>query len=325
MTIDCKTTIVNHASRAQASGIVPAGYRRTTDVDKQVTVRRLGGHLGATIGGIALSGDLAREIVNWIRHALHRHKVIFFRAQHHLDGPNQEAFAALLGPLERYSNAPVMNGTGHLWSMNSDDGLRADSWHTDVTYQQAFPSASILRAVRLPPFGGDTLWASTVAGYQALPPPLKLLAENLRATHANFGPAPTVTTANYKDPQGFVPTLFQSEHPVVEVHPVTAERSLLLGHHWRSFVGLPTAESLALYEIFQRYVTRPEHVVRWTWEEGDVAIWDNRATQHYGSADYDETRLMHRVTLAGGPVVGVHGDSSEAQNDRVPDRPERTS
>lgn len=296
------------------------------DKTASVTVAPVNSEIGAVVEGVRLSRDLPPKVVDAIKAALFRHRVIFFRDQHHLDGREQELFAARLGPVEAYANAPALEGTENIWSMNSDDGIRANSWHTDVTFAQRVPAASVLRAVTLPPQGGDTLWASTMAAYAFLPEPLKLLAENLRAVHANFGPPPTRTTSKgYKLPPDFVPELFQAEHPVVHVHPVTGERGLILGHHLRHFVGLEVPDSFTVYQLLQNYVTRPEHCVRWQWRPGDVAIWDNFSTQHYASADYSATRLMHRVTLEGHVPVGVDGRPSVSQNDRVPLRLTRTS
>jgi len=104
---------------------------------------------------------------------------------------------------------------------------------------------------------------------------------------------------------------FRTEHPVVRVHPETGERTLLAGDFVRSFVGLDDHESSVLLELLQRRITMPENTIRWNWVPGDVAIWDNRATQHRAIDDYDnQPRLMHRVTLTGDVPVNVHGEPS---------------
>jgi taurine dioxygenase len=104
---------------------------------------------------------------------------------------------------------------------------------------------------------------------------------------------------------------FETEHPVVRVHPEAFEPSLLLGHFVKPFTGLSTTDWAALFALLQRHVTRLENTVRWTWRDGDVAIWDNQATQHYVVADYDDQpRLMHRITIAGDIPVGINGDTS---------------
>src|ERR1700722_5431806 len=106
--------------------------------------------------------------------------------------------------------------------------------------------------------------------------------------------------------QAFVSEVYETEHPVVRVHPETGEPALLLGGFAQRLGGHTLSEAGALIPILQAYVARPENVVRWHWQEGDVAIWDNRATQHYAIADYeDQRRRMQRVTTAGIPAVGV--------------------
>jgi alpha-ketoglutarate-dependent sulfate ester dioxygenase len=106
---------------------------------------------------------------------------------------------------------------------------------------------------------------------------------------------------------------------VVRVHPETGEPALLLGHFARSFTGLSSADSAALFALLQRHITRLENTVRWTWRHGDIAIWDNQATQHYAVADYDGLpRLLHRVTVAGDIPVGINGDTSGAQGRHQP-------
>src|SRR6201996_3598047 len=148
-----------------------------------LTVTRLGSRIGAGIDGVQLAGDLDAATVEEIREALLRHKVIFFRNQHHLDDAQQQAFAARLGtpiahPSVQHQNAPIIT------PINSDYG-KANRWHTDVTFVANYPAASVLRAVTLPSYGGSTLWASTAAAYQELPEPLKHLTENLWALHSN--------------------------------------------------------------------------------------------------------------------------------------------
>jgi alpha-ketoglutarate-dependent taurine dioxygenase len=104
---------------------------------------------------------------------------------------------------------------------------------------------------------------------------------------------------------------FETEHPVVRIHPETGEPTLLLGHFVKSFTGLSSTDSAELFALLQRHVTRLENTVRWTWRDGDIAIWDNRATQHYAVADYDdEPRLLHRITVAGSVPVGISGDTA---------------
>ncbi|HTM83698.1 MAG TPA: TauD/TfdA family dioxygenase, partial [Mycobacterium sp.] len=252
-----------------------------------ITVTKLGSRIGARIDGVQLTGNLDGGTVDEIRAALLRHKVIFFRGQHHLDDQQQHAFAALLGtpiahPSIQHADAPIITPIG------SEYG-KANRWHTDVTFVPNYPAASILRAVTLPSYGGSTLWASTAAAYVALPEPLKLLTENLWALHSNRFDyvAEPATDAQRTYRETFEKADFRTEHPVVRVHPETGERTLVAGDFVRGFVGLDSYESATLLELLQRRITLPENTVRWSWEPGDVAIWDNRATQHRAIDDYD--------------------------------------
>ena len=260
-----------------------------------VTVTKLSSRIGARVDGVKLGGDLDPATVGEIRSALLAHRVIFFRSQLHLDDDQQLDFARLLG-------TPIANPAAHRTRRG-----RPTIWHTDLAYFPNYPAASILRPVNLPAYGGSTLWASTAAAYTELPEPLKALVENLWALHTNrYDYVMSETTTG--DQQ--VPD-FRTEHPVVRVHPETGERSLLTGAFVRGFVGLDSHESSVLLELLQRRITVANNTIRWNWELGDVAIWDNRATQHRAVDDYDDQdRLMHRVTLMGDVPVDIHGQQS---------------
>ncbi len=287
----------------------------------KMTVTKLGSRIGARIDAVRLGGDLDAAAVDGIRRALLDHKVVFFRGQHHLDDAAQLAFAGLLGTPIGHPAAAVLAAKNApvITPIDSEYGT-ANRWHTDVTFAANYPAASILRAVTLPSYGGSTLWASTAAAYEQLPDPLKSLVENLWALHTNRydyvsaqaqASQKTMTDAQRAFRQAFEKRDFQTEHPVVRVHPQTGERTLLAGDFVRGFVGLDSHESSVLLELLQRRITLPENTVRWNWEPGDVAIWDNRATQHRAIDDYDDQpRLMHRVTLMGDVPVNVHGERS---------------
>ena len=285
----------------------------TTPSTSTLTVTQLGGRIGARIDGVRLDGGLDAATIGGIQAALLRHKVIFFRGQHHLDDAQQHAFAARLGtpiahPALQQENAPIIT------PINSDYA-KANRWHTDVTFVANYPAASILRAVTLPSYGGSTLWASTTAAYQALPEPLKHLAENLWALHSNRFDYVAVSQMRTEEQKAhrarFEKVDFRTEHPVVRIHPETGERSLVAGDFVRDFVGLDNYESQLLLELLQRRITLPENTIRWQWQAGDVAIWDNRATQHRAIDDYDDQyRLLHRVTVMGDVPVDVHGQRS---------------
>ena len=301
-----------------------------TTAPAALALTRVAGHIGAVVHDVKLGGDLPSETVERIRAALHEHKVLFFRGQGHLDDASHEAFARLLGDPVGHPTVPSADGR-YIFELDATKGVRANNWHTDVTFVPAYPKASVLRAVELPEFGGNTLWANTAAAYNALPAPLKALAESLRAVHTNaFDYAARLglreDLAENREiaelfRQVFVSTAFKTEHPVVRVHPETGEKSLLLGAFTQSLVGLTSDDSRQLIALFQRYIERPENTVRWQWQVGDVAIWDNRATQHYAVNDFgDQPRVVRRITLDGDVPVGADGRSSRLLEPAEPPR-----
>ncbi len=283
---------------------------------QQISVSQVGGVIGAVVGGIRIGGSVEPGAVAELRAALLRHKVVFLRDQQHATDADQRAFAQLLGPLTRPHPTVAGDGTAVL-PIDSEQG-KANSWHTDVTFVDRVPAISVLRAITLPPYGGTTVWANTAEAYRRLHPALQALAGQLRAVHSNLydyaADRPQLGGVDVKEEEyraEFRHLEFETEHPVVRIHPETDEPTLLLGHFVRSLRGLSTADSADLFALLQRHITRLEHTVRWTWRPGDIAIWDNRATQHYAVADYDDLpRLLHRVTIAGDIPVGINGDTS---------------
>jgi alpha-ketoglutarate-dependent taurine dioxygenase len=283
-----------------------------------VQAQQLNGRIGALIDGVTLGPDLDDETVGAIREALLRHKVIFFRDQAHLDDETHIGFAERLGTLTT-AHPTVNTGSERVLALEATKGMAANSWHTDVTFVDRIPAISVLRGVTIPPYGGNTVWANTVAAYERLPLPLRLLVDNLRAVHTNdydyaveFERAEEAQNEDRVfEHEEFTSQLFETEHPVVRVHPETGERSLLLGHFVKRFVGFDQQESSVLFNLLQNRVTRLENTIRWIWRQGDVAIWDNRATQHYAVADFGEQpRHVRRITVAGDVPVGIDGTTS---------------
>jgi alpha-ketoglutarate-dependent sulfate ester dioxygenase len=272
--------------------------------------------LGAEIRNIKLSGDLSDQAIGAINKVLLEHKVIFFRNQGHLDDAEQERFAIRLGKLVPHPTVGAIKGTSSILELDSArGGGRADQWHTDVTFVDAYPKISVLRGVVIPPFGGDTVWSNTAAAYLDLPTPLQRLADELWAVHSNAYDYAVKSRASEADKKHFdeifTGTVYETEHPVVRVHPETGERTLVLGNFVQRFVGLPKYDGQKLFELFQSHITAPENTVRWNWQAGDVAIWDNRATQHYAVNDYgDQHRIVRRATIDGDVPVSIDGRRS---------------
>jgi alpha-ketoglutarate-dependent taurine dioxygenase len=291
---------------------IPGSYRH-------IEVTQVGGVIGAVIGGIRAGGDVDPDVLAELRAALLRHKVVFLRDQQHATDDDQLAFAELLGPVTRPH--PTVAGDGKaVLPIDSERG-KANSWHTDVTFVDRVPAISVLRAITLPPYGGTTVWANTAEAYRRLHPSLQALVGRLRAVHSNLydyaADRPQIGGIDIKEEhyrEEFRHLEFETEHPVVRIHPETGEPTLLLGHFVRSFAGLSSVDFQDLFGLLQRHITRLENTVRWSWRPGDIAIWDNRATQHYAVADYDDLpRLLHRITVAGDIPVGIGGDTSRVR------------
>lgn len=303
-------------------------FRNSVDHRIDLDIKPVSGTIGAEIRGVNLGNPLEASTVKAIRQALIRHKVIFFRNQTDLTDESHETFAGQLGKPVAHPTVPVAAGSRYLLELDTKEGFAASSWHTDVTFLDAYPEASILRGITIPEAGGDTIWANTAVAYDTLPETLKKLADSLWAQHTNlydYADQLSRTKQQAEKHQAvFASTVYETEHPVVHVHPETGERNLLLGHFVKKLLGLSGADSQRIFHILQEHVTRPEHTVRWRWQSGDVAVWDNRATQHRAVADFGtQHRHLRRATIAGTVPVSLDGQRSrttkiEKQPERVP-------
>ena len=277
----------------------------------RIAVRRLAGAIGAEITGVDAGGALPRETVADIRQAVLEHKVVFLRDQR-LDYASQVAFAERFGTLT--AGHPIFaqpERQPYLREVDSAQGTRANHWHTDLTFLDRPPALAFLHAVVIPPVGGDTMWANTAAAYRSLPADLRDLADRLRVVHSNDCDYIDATMSDGR--LDYVATAHEVEHAAVTVHPETGERTLVLGGFATRISGLSPQASRDILHALQDHVTTPEHTVRWRWQVGDLAVWDNRATQHYAIYDYGaQHRRLERVTVTGEIPLGVDGRASVA-------------
>jgi taurine dioxygenase len=291
---------------------------------ESVTVTPLSAHIGAQIDGVDLTKPLRPFEVAQIRSALLKWRVVFFREQH-LTHAQQVAFSAHFGTLtvghpvfghveghpELYSIAKFRKATRF-----EGEALTRPwtGWHTDVTAAVNPPFASILRGVVIPPYGGDTQWTNLVAAYERLSPTLRSFVDTLRGIHRFAPPTGAQATDIYQ--QAVRQTALVSEHPLVRVHPETGERALYVSPSFlKQIVGVTPRENLALLELLWEHVTRPEFTVRFKWEAGSLAFWDNRSTAHLAPVDIfdlDFDRQLYRTTLVGDIPVGPDGIPSIA-------------
>jgi alpha-ketoglutarate-dependent sulfate ester dioxygenase len=287
-------------------------------------VRPVSGHTGADILGVNLKQELSDAEVSTIRAALWKWKVVFFREQH-ITPAQQAAFARRFGqPTPAHPLRDSIEGHPEVLPIDrrifeEEYGDRTsrrdiDGWHTDVTAVVNPPAGSILRAEDVPPHGGDTTWTNLVAAYEGLSAPFKRFAEKLRAVHSFHIPDGVSVSPKLRARIEGKPLV--SEHPVVRVHPETGERALFVSPTFvRYIVGVSPEESRRIINLFFQQITRPEYTVRFRWQKGSIAFWDNRATAHLGPQDIDHIeheRRLHRITLVGDIPVGVDGVKSKS-------------
>jgi alpha-ketoglutarate-dependent sulfate ester dioxygenase len=286
----------------------------TTTTSTRLDVRKITARIGAEITGLAPDLDLDAETIAAVRAALNEHKALVFRGVT-LDDEDQQRFAGYFGPLtSAHPTVPAVDGEPNVLPVDSENG-RANHWHTDVTFVLNPPQASTLRSIVVPPYGGETLIANAAAGYRDLPGPLRAFADSLRAVHTNdydYAVPPENLDRTERERRAvFISTKYETVHPVVRVHPLTGERGLFIGGFAQRIVGFSTGESRDLLRLLQAYVTRPENVLRVSWEPGQLVLFDNRITQHYAIDNYDDApRRLNRVTVAGDIPVGIDGRQS---------------
>jgi taurine dioxygenase len=264
-------------------------------------VRRMAGAIGAEIGGVKLRPDLPDAVIGELRRLWLEHLVLFFRNQD-LTPQELATVARRFGEVVHY---PFLKGLDEAPEVIEVAKLEHETvnfgglWHTDTAYLVEPPMATMLIAREVPPHGGDTLFASLYAAYEALSDGMKQMLAPLRAVNSS-SKAEKSRTREDRDASE-APRVLEAEHPVVRTHPETGRKALYVnsGHTLR-FVGMTEAESAPLLEYLFAHQVRPEFTCRFRWEPGSTAFWDNRCALHNPINDYHGfRRIMHRVTLAG--------------------------
>ncbi|HEX4376678.1 MAG TPA: TauD/TfdA family dioxygenase [Steroidobacteraceae bacterium] len=275
-------------------------------------VRALTSNIGAEFSNLDLR-ELPPRTRAQLYEALLRHRVLFFRGQGTMTLEQHEQFARVFGTPMAPPTIAVVAGSRYVLELDSRRGGRADAWHTDGAYTAQPDKVTVLRSIIVPPHCGDTLWANTVAAYASMPVPLQRLADSLWVQHSNDFDHTERPPAGDSQLAALRTRILRTEHPAVRVHPDTGERSLLLGNSMQRFVGFSRTQTGILYELLQGYITRPDNVVRWQWQPGDVAVWDNRSTQHLAINDYsDALRIMQRVSIRGDAAESIDGQTSRS-------------
>ena len=270
-----------------------------------LTVRRAAGALGAEISGVDLSRELGDEVIAAIRGALVEHQVIFFRDQE-LTPAQQTAFGARFGPLNVHPYVAGMPGHPQVMEIIKEPEDRINfggGWHSDMSFLERPAIGSILYAVEVPEYGGDTLFASQAAAYDALSPGLQRTLEGLSAVHsasreysAQGASAQKRSSMQVAEADGYVG---EYVHPMVLVHPETGRKALYVNPAFTLRIdGWKTRESRALLDFLFDHCRYEGFTCRFSWRRGSVAFWDNRSVWHFALNDYPgQRRHMRRVTV----------------------------
>ena len=280
----------------------------------------IGPALGSLVEDLDLSEPLAPERVEAIKTALAERGVLAFRGQR-LTPERLVEVSAAFGPLLRVPYVEPMPGHPDIIAVLKEAGETAISifggdWHSDYSFLERPPFATLLYGLEIPPAGGDTLWADMRAAYDALSPAMRALLDPLRAMHSGhvYGaqrpPLNLATSSSIKISRMNPEADAERAHPVVRLQPETGRRALFVNRIYTTrFAGMTEEESRPLLEFLYGHATRPEFCCRWRWRAGDLLMWDNRAVMHYAVNDYDGyRRLLYRTTVEGEVPRGAAAD-----------------
>jgi taurine dioxygenase len=271
----------------------------------QLHVEPLAGAIGAVVTGVDLA-DLDDATLAELRAIWLEHLVVFFRDQD-LDADAFLGFARRWGEPVRY---PFVKGFDthpeiiEVAKLPDETVNFGGIWHSDTVYLEQPPMATMLLARELPPYGGDTMFASMYAAYDALSPALREVLDGLDAVNSSALADVSKTREDRMRDNGngaAEAETFEAVHPVVRTHPETGRKALYVNPaHTARFVDMTEAESAPLLQYLFEHAVLPEHTYRFHWDVGSLALWDNRCVWHNPINDYDGfTRRMHRITLAG--------------------------
>jgi len=272
--------------------------------NEPIDVRPVAGALGAEIFGVDLARDLDADTVDAIRRAWLDHLVVFFRDQE-LPPERFLSIARRFGEVIEYPFVKGIEGFPQITpviKLEHETVNFGGLWHSDTSYLEEPPMATMMIAREVPPFGGDTLFANMYLAYEQLSEGMRRLLDGLVGINSSAKADATRTRENRTRNSGDDgPKLFVAEHPVVRTHPETGRKALYVnfGHTVR-FKDMTEAESAPILDFLFNHVTRPEFSCRFRWHAGSLALWDNRCAQHNPINDYHgHRRVMHRITLRG--------------------------
>jgi taurine dioxygenase len=270
-----------------------------------LAIQRLAGALGAEICGVDLSRNLTESLAAAVRQALLDHQVIFFRDQD-LSSDQFLKFAQAMGQPIEYPFVKGIDGYPVIIPVMKLEHERTNFggiWHSDTTYLQQPPMGSMLLAREVPPFGGDTLFASQYLAYETLSEGMRKVLDGLVAVNSSAKADVSKTREDRiaSDGRADARKDYEAEHPAVRTHPETGRKALYVNvAHTSHFKGMTPEESAPLLQYLFQHQVKPEFTCRFAWRPGSLAFWDNRCAQHNPVNDYHGfRRVMHRITLAG--------------------------
>ena len=275
-------------------------------MSERLSFTPLGPYIGAQVSELDVSRPLSDAQFEQLYHGLLRHQVLFLRDQQ-ITPEQHRALAVRFGDLHIHPVYPHAEGVEEIIVLDThqDNPPDNDNWHTDVTFIDTPPAIALLASKVLPAAGGDTLWTSGIAAYEALSEPFKQLLTGLSAEHdfkKSFQEYKyRKTPEEHQRWQQAVDKHPPVQHPVIRTHPVSGKKALFVNEGFTTrIVELSEKESEAVLRFLFAHATKPEFQVRWRWQPNDLAIWDNRVTQHYANADYyPARRIMQRATVLG--------------------------
>ena len=268
-----------------------------------IDVHPVSGALGAEITGVDISLPLDAEVVSEIRKALLNHLVIFFQNQ--VITPQQQLnFAVQFGlPIEypQLKGLPECPLVTEVIKLEHETMNFGGVWHSDTTYLQQPPMASMLYAIEIPPYGGDTLFSNQYMAYETLSDGLKKSLSELVAVNTSSKPEVSMTREDRMREAGMELNILSASHPAVRTHPEAGSKALYVNKaHTTHFKDWTELESKSFLEFLFHHQVRTEFTCRFSWEKNSLAFWDNRCVQHNPVNDYQGfRRIMHRVTIAG--------------------------
>lgn len=269
-----------------------------------VEIKLLAGEIGAEIQGIDLSQPISEADGQEIYSLLLKYQVIFFRDQD-ITPEQHKALASLFGPLDFHPAYDTVDGYPEIMILESTPEVpsKIDTWHSDMTFRKHPPLGTFLRSKIVPPKGGDTLFASMTAAYNALSAPMKQFLGGLTAIH-DFRYGFRESLAEPGGEERLKQALLDNppvEHPVIQTHPETGEKVIFVNELFTShIVGLERAESNAILSFLFKHVVTDEFTYRFSWEPNSIAIWDNRQTQHKPVNDFfPGHRKLERTVILG--------------------------